>query len=365
MSTKQLAPLAILLMATLHCLAQANNKPSEPAEEKPNPFTIYVVGDESAGGGEQGWVSHLSRFFVAEFVHIADRSLPESSAEAYLASNVWKKTQAEMKPHDYVFIQLGRHEEAGAGSAYRLQHDLETLVQAVKGAGAVPVLLTPNAINLWKDGKLSDSNSEAKTSFSVAQTQTIGLGDAAEVERGVLEGLGQTNAADYFTSDPERTNAKGADLFASCIMEALRRAKSPLTEQNPFLSYATFKTMTPITTMALTNVNWEINQERLTSAAKDIAFGSREYQIEKTNGRGTQVKLPIQMKYLSEDGEVGVWKSGTDKWVLFFTFKGVLDSFAGFMYSTNGKIPPADAFLGNPIEIIKMAPNWYWYSSQN
>jgi hypothetical protein len=289
-----------------------------------------------------------------------------ASAETFLAGDAWKSILAELHEGDFVFIQFGRHEDPSATGAANFEQSLLKFVEQTRAAKATPILLTPTVTNIWKDGKLIGRPNSEKVILSVASSQKVDLADVAFVEEEALEEIGQEKAASYFfPTDPYRSTAAGAEFFAGCVMEALRRAGSHLTEQNPFMVDAYFKTMTPLTTEAVTEINWQINQKRLTEAAQGIARGDHKYSLLKDGGRGSQISLPDESKYLSEGGAVFVWRDGKDSWTLFFTFRGVLDSFAGFVYATNDKIPPADAFLGNPIQIIKLAPNWYWYSSRN
>jgi hypothetical protein len=354
---------AAALLAVPFCLAQ----PSPAGEEQPKVRTLFVIGDESAKSGtNQGWGDHLSTYFVPELVRISNRSLPGASAESFLAGAAWKAILAELQEGDFVFIQFGRHEASSAISAASLEEEsLRKLIEQTRAAKATPVLLTPTVTNIWKDGKLIGRSNSEKLILSVASSKKVDLADVASVEEEALEDIGQAKAASYFATDRYRSTTTGAEFLAGCVMEALRRAGSQLTEQSPFLVYAFFKTMRPLTTQAVTEFNWQVNQKRLTEVAHDIAGGGRNYSILKEGGRGTEISLPEGSKYLSNGGAVLVWRDGKDSWTLFFTFTGVLDSFAGFVYSTNGKVPPADGFLGNPIEIVKMAPNWYWYSSRN
>ncbi len=353
---------AAALLAAPNCFAQ----PSSAGEEQPKVRTLFVIGDGSAKTDkDQGWGDHLSTYFVPDLVRISNRAVHGANAESFLADAAWKSILAELQEGDFVFIQFGRHEDSSATGAANFEQCLLKFIEQTRAAKATPILLTPTVTNVWKDGKLIGRPNSEKVILSVASSEKVDLADVASVEEEALEEIGQAKAASYFSTDPYRTTAAGADFFAGCVMESLRRAGSHLTEQNPLMVYAFFKTMTPLTTEAVTEFNWQIDQKRLTEAAENIAGGGHDYSVLKEGGRGTEVSLPEGSKYLSDGGAVLVWRVGKASWVLFSTFTGVLDSFAGFVYATNDKIPPADAFLGNPIEIIKMAPNWYWYSSKN
>ncbi len=324
--------------------------------EQPKVRTLFVIGDGSAKTDtDQGWGDHLSAYFVPDLVRISNRAMHGASAESFLADAAWKSILAEIQEGDFVFIQFGRHEDSSATGAANFEESLLKFIEQTMAAKATPILLTPTVTNIWKDGKLMGRSNSEKVILSVASSKKVDLADVASVEEEALEEIGQVKAASYyFPTDPYRSTTTGAEFFAGCVMEALRRAGSHLTEQNPFMVDAYFNTMTPLTTEAVTEFDWQVNQKRLTEVAQESAGGAHDYSVLKEGGRGTEISLPAGSKYLSEDGSVFVWRVGKDSWTLFFTFKGVLDSFAGFVYASNGKIPPADAFLGEPIQIIKI-----------
>jgi hypothetical protein len=67
--------------------------------------------------------------------------------------------------------------------------------------------------------------------------------------------------------------------------------------------------------------------------------------------------------WLSESGEVLIDRRDGKSFILFFTFRGILDRFSGYVYSPTDDPPAKDQFLGDGIEIDHVAPNWYWYAS--
>ncbi|MNR19056.1 hypothetical protein D3C85_1358200 [compost metagenome] len=49
--------------------------------------------------------------------------------------------------------------------------------------------------------------------------------------------------------------------------------------------------------------------------------------------------------------------------VFFFTFRGILDNFSGFIYSSSDQEPQQEDFGGDFKEIKRIDNNWYWVSS--
>ena len=76
------------------------------------------------------------------------------------------------------------------------------------------------------------------------------------------------------------------------------------------------------------------------------------------------IRLPKQYDHLSKGGgEVIAVQTGEHYTILFFTFRGLLDNFSGFVYSPNGKKAIEKDLDEDFIEIKKYAENWYWVSS--
>ncbi|MBL4954371.1 hypothetical protein JK635_19615 [Neobacillus sp. YIM B02564] len=49
--------------------------------------------------------------------------------------------------------------------------------------------------------------------------------------------------------------------------------------------------------------------------------------------------------------------------VLFFTYRGILDNFSGFVYVPNDQRPYKNDFDGDFKEIEKLDKSWYWVGS--
>jgi hypothetical protein len=47
----------------------------------------------------------------------------------------------------------------------------------------------------------------------------------------------------------------------------------------------------------------------------------------------------------------------------FFTYRGILDNFSGFVYTPNDQTPSKNAFEGDFKKIEKMDKNWYFIGS--
>ncbi len=74
--------------------------------------------------------------------------------------------------------------------------------------------------------------------------------------------------------------------------------------------------------------------------------------------------LPRKYRHLSRGGRVAVQrdKDGTAS-VLFYTFVGVLDNFAGFIHRADEGKPSSHDFAGDFKTMEKQKDHWYWGSS--
>lgn len=62
-------------------------------------------------------------------------------------------------------------------------------------------------------------------------------------------------------------------------------------------------------------------------------------------------------------GEVVVQRDGDKLKILFFTFRGVLDSFAGFVFTSDGSAPKDGDFAGQFFVNRKVGDGWYYVSA--
>ncbi|WP_051286843.1 hypothetical protein [Paenibacillus taiwanensis] len=77
----------------------------------------------------------------------------------------------------------------------------------------------------------------------------------------------------------------------------------------------------------------------------------------------TLIHLPDKYKQLSKGGgEIVVEGRGQATQILFYTYRGVVDNFAGFIYTADGR-KPDEASFGDFIEVKKLDNNWYWISA--
>jgi energy-coupling factor transporter transmembrane protein EcfT len=74
-------------------------------------------------------------------------------------------------------------------------------------------------------------------------------------------------------------------------------------------------------------------------------------------------KLPDKYKNISDGGEIVIERNDNDNLILFFTYRGMLDNFSGYVYSPNDQKPVQNDFDGEIKQIEKIENNWYFVGS--
>lgn len=78
----------------------------------------------------------------------------------------------------------------------------------------------------------------------------------------------------------------------------------------------------------------------------------------------TLIHLTKKYQHLSKGGgEIVLEKKPRGYSVLFFTYRGILDNFSGFVYVSNDQKPLKNDFDGDFKEIERLERNWYWVGS--
>jgi hypothetical protein len=112
------------------------------------------------------------------------------------------------------------------------------------------------------------------------------------------------------------------------------------------------------------DINFSINVQSRTDVAQRV-LAKIPSAAPMLGGRGDFVHLTGSEYRLSDDGDVMVWHTAQKQMVFFFTFRGVLDSFSGFVYSANDLPPENEDFGGEWVEVTRLRKNWYWAASRN
>jgi len=264
--------LLVLFVAALTTAALAQNTtapPPTPAQTSAAPSTplnpalptVFIVGDSTARNqADLGWGDHFSHYFDTTRINVANRARAGRSSRTFINEGSWDRVLSEMKPGDYVLIQMG-HNDGGAldgpkarGSLHGLGDEtrdvtlpdgrtetvhtygwyIRKYIADTRAKGATPILLSLTIRNIWKPGPDGRQHIERDMGYDadlqqLAATEHVAYVDMATVEADRLEAAGPEKTALLFPIDHTHTSAEGAELNAQSVAIALRNAHSPLT----------------------------------------------------------------------------------------------------------------------------------------
>ena len=222
--------------------------------------TVFIVGDSTARNqADLGWGDHAAQFFNTSLLNVANRAIAGRSSRTFIEEGHWDKVLAEMKPGDYVLLQMG-HNDGGALDGPKARGSLKGLGEETKDVtlpdgrsdtvhtygwymrkyiadarakGAVPILFTLTIRNIWTDGPDGKPHIERDMGYDaylrqLATDQHVPLIDMANLEADRLEAMGSEKTAMLFPKDHTHTSSEGAELVADSVVRALRKAQSPL-----------------------------------------------------------------------------------------------------------------------------------------
>jgi rhamnogalacturonan acetylesterase len=278
-SFKRLSALLTVLLATT-AFAQTPTIPDTPSQTSvaqntplsPSLPTLFIVGDSTARNqADLGWGDHFAHYFNTTKINIANRAKAGRSSRSYYNEGLWAGVLAEMKPGDFVLIQMG-HNDGGsahpetdtkarasikglgdetaqytlpkpfttgplAGQSTETIHTygwyIRKYIADTRAKKATPILLTVTIRNIWVNDADGNPRIERDMGFrdyedQIAAEENLPVIDMAAVEADRLEVLGQEKTALLFPIDHTHTSAEGAERNAESVAIALRNANSPI-----------------------------------------------------------------------------------------------------------------------------------------
>ena len=140
-----------------------------------------------------------------------------------------------------------------------------------------------------------------------------------------------------------------------------RRAATPLLVNIAILLIVLFVPFTEITV----GLNFRWNYTKRAEVVSAVLDGKMNQFITNSGGLGDFIHLPLSYRGLSDGDDIMVYRRDGQTLIFFFDFRGILDSFSGFVYSTDDTTPKSGDFGGQFVELEHLRPNWYWASSAN
>jgi rhamnogalacturonan acetylesterase len=222
--------------------------------------TLFIVGDSTARNqADLGWGDHLAHFFDTARINVANRAIAGRSSRTFIREGAWDRVLAEMKPGDYVLLQMG-HNDGGDPDGAKPRGSLKGLGEETKDVTlldgtketvhtygwymrkyiadtrakqAMPILLSLTIRNIWTAEPDGFQHIQRDMGYDalirqLADQEHVAFVDMGTIEADRLEAMGVAKAALLFPIDHTHTSAEGAEMNAECVVEALRKADSPL-----------------------------------------------------------------------------------------------------------------------------------------
>jgi lysophospholipase L1-like esterase len=255
---------ALLLLTAAVAFAQNSLQPpptpvqtsaAPAAPLNPSLPTAFVVGDSTARNQtDLGWGDHFAHYFDTTRINVANRAHAGRSSRTFINEGSWDRVLAEMKPGDFVLLQMG-HNDGGDLDGPKARGTLKGLGEETKevtlpdghtetvhtygwyirkyiadtrAKKATPILLSLTIRNIWTNGHIERDMGYDAELKQLASEEHVAYVDMATVEADRLETTGQEKTALLFPKDHTHTSAEGAELNAQSVAIALRKAHSPL-----------------------------------------------------------------------------------------------------------------------------------------
>jgi hypothetical protein len=114
-----------------------------------------------------------------------------------------------------------------------------------------------------------------------------------------------------------------------------------------------------------TELDFRAHYQARMAVVSSVLDGRYENLVQDRGGRGDFIALPSQLSYLSSGGDIVRLRRQNATLIFFYDYRGILDSFSGFVYSTDDSPPRDGDFGGRFAEIERLRQNWFWATSRN
>lgn len=238
-------------------MAPRDNQPyTTNSFENINPMlpTVVIAGDSTAQAGDdawhRGWGGPLVDYFDTTKVNLVNRSIGARSFRSFTREGRWDQVVANLKPGDFVFIQMG-HNDGGNPNDANGRADVAGLgeetvevtrpdgskeivhtfgwyarkwIKETRDKGATPILMSQTVYNRWNAGKYARSEPNIyKWMKQTAEEQKVTFIDHTNIIADRYEQLGQDGVRPYFAADPLHTTTYGAIVNAELFVAGLKQ----------------------------------------------------------------------------------------------------------------------------------------------
>lgn len=124
-------------------------------------------------------------------------------------------------------------------------------------------------------------------------------------------------------------------------------------------------TLIIIFTVPFTTIMLDLNFKRHSQERMDVVSQVMSGELKPApNENARLILLPDHLQHLSKGGgRIMVEHNDGATYVFFFTYRGILDNFSGFMYRSDDTPPQKGDFGGNYFQTELKGEHWYWVAS--
>lgn len=225
-------------------IASMEIKPAKDA------ITVFLAGDSTVTDQRNepwaGWGQMLPRFF-GQGLAVSNQAESGLALYSFERQKRLEKILSMMKKGDYLFIQFGHNDQkdksAGAGPFTSYKKNLKRFVDATRGKGGFPVLVTPMERRRWEGTKpLTTLGDYAEAVRQVGAEEKVSVIDLHEMSLKLYDALGAEPSKKAFVHYPAKTfpnqdkalsddthhSAYGGYELARCVVEGIKAAKLDL-----------------------------------------------------------------------------------------------------------------------------------------
>lgn len=219
-------------------------------------MNIFIAGDSTASNKaidkkpEMGWGEALDKFFSNE-VSIKNHATNGRSSKSFIDEGRLNTILAEIKEHDYLFIQFGHNDQKDDEERFTDPYTTykDYLTQYIEGArekGAIPILLTSICRrDFISDGTLKNTHGAYPDAMKeLAKEQNVPLIDMTIKTKIFFESLGEEKTKEIFlwlapgehenypngVEDNTHLHEKGALAVAQLVVEGIEELNLLLKE---------------------------------------------------------------------------------------------------------------------------------------
>ena len=272
MNPRRLAVFAAALLAlSLHAQPRSPSSADAtmPADRDPPPPpanaalpSIFIAGDSTADVGtgvhQRGWGVPFADYFDPAKINVVNRARAGRSSRTFITQGWWDRLLADLKPGDYVLIQMGHNDASPVNEEASVPHDrvrsrgtlpglgeetqeienvltrehgvahtygwyMRKMIADTKAKNAHPIVVSCTVRNNWQGDRIERGPGRYREwAYDIARDAAVPFIDLTTTMADEFEAMGPAKVAALYEQDRTHFNAVGADLHAAGVVAGLK-----------------------------------------------------------------------------------------------------------------------------------------------